>query len=109
TAAGCSRETATGQDRETIAGRSLEDRTSERRKSSPRVLNTIDSSVDRRKLKTEKEKKKKSKIRRIIICTVVELVTLAFIFVYGYFLRSWNLISRPDIRQEAIENNNISL
>ncbi|MDD5832908.1 MAG: LCP family protein [Clostridiales bacterium] len=106
---GQSRETAAGQDRETIAGRSLEDRTSERRKSSPRVLNTIDSSVDRRKLKTEKEKKKKSKIRRIIICTVVELVTLAFIFAYGYFLRSWNLISRPDIRQEAIENNNISL
>ena len=80
----------------------------ERRKL-PRELNTEDTSVDRKKFKRENEKKKKSRIRRIIAAAVVEILTLIAIFAYGYFLRSWNLIQRPEINAEAIENNNISV
>lgn len=82
---------------------------SRRGRRSPRELNTVDTSVDNRKFTRERETKKKSKIKKIIICTVVELFTLAAIFVYGYFLRTWNLISRPEVRADVIENNNISV
>lgn len=76
---------------------------------SPRELNTADTSLDRRKYTKDKEKRKKSKIRKIIICSVVELFTLAAIFIYGYLLKTWNMIARPEVRIEAVENNNISV
>ncbi len=76
---------------------------------SPRELNTADTSIDGRKYARDKENKKKSRIRKIIICSVLELFTLAAIFVYGYLLRTWNLIARPEVRIEAVENNNISV
>ena len=78
-------------------------------KKSPRELNTVDSSVDRGLYTREKETRKKSRIKKILIWTVVELFTLAAIFAYGYFLRSWNMIARPEVRKEVIENKNISL
>lgn len=76
---------------------------------SPRELNTADTSVDRRKYTKDKEKRKKSKIKKIIICSVVEIFTLAAIFIYGYLLKTWNMIARPEVRIEAVENNNISV
>ena len=76
---------------------------------SPREFNTVESSLDSRKLSREKAQKKKSRIRRIILWTVVEAITLCAIFVYGYVLRNWNLIARPEVKLEAIENHNISL
>ena len=75
----------------------------------PKELNTADTSVDRRKYTSDKENKKKSRIKRIIIGTVVELLTLVAIFAYGYVLKSWNMIARPQVRLEAVENNNISV
>ena len=47
--------------------------------------------------------------KRILIWIVLEAVTLTAIFGYGYVLRSWNLIERPDINEEKIENTNLSL
>lgn len=75
----------------------------------PRELNTAESSIDRKTFKKEKEKKKKSRIKRFILAAIFEIFTLGAIFAYGYFLRSWNLIARPDVKIEAIENHNITL
>ena len=79
------------------------------RKEKARELNTADTAVDARKLNDEKKKQKKSRVRKIIFWSVLEVVTLACIFVYGYFLRTWNLITRPEVNEKNIENNNISL
>ena len=76
---------------------------------SPRELNTADTSVDGNKVAKDKENKKKSKLKKIIACTLVEIFTLAAIFAYGYVLKSWNMIARPEVRLEAVENNNISV
>ena len=79
------------------------------KKRTRRELNTEDTSVDRKKFKKETEKRKRSRIKKLLIAAVVELFTLIAIFGYGYFLRNWNLIQRPDINAQAIENNNISV
>lgn len=97
-------DTGTAQGRTSARGSG---RSSQRR--APKELNTADTSIDRKKYTKDKETKKKSKLKRIIICAVVELFTLCAIFVYGYLLKSWNLIARPDVRLEAVENNNISV
>ena len=78
-------------------------------RTAPRELNTVASSLDERKLEREKEKKRKSTIRKVILWTIVEIFTLGAIFAYGYILRNWNLIARPEVKLEAIENHNISL
>ncbi|MCI5791808.1 MAG: LCP family protein [Lachnospiraceae bacterium] len=75
----------------------------------PKELNTEETSVDRKKFKKENERKRQSRIKKIIAAVAVELITLLVIFGYGYFLRNWNLIQRPDIKLEAIENNNLSV
>ena len=81
----------------------------ERGTASPKELNTVESSLDSRRVSREKAQKKKSRIRRIILWTLVEAITLCAIFVYGYVLRNWNLIARPEVKLDAIENHNISL
>ena len=81
----------------------------ERGTTAPKELNTIDSTLDGRRINREKAQKKKSRIRKIILWTLLEAVTLCAIFVYGYVLRNWNLIARPEVKPEAIENHNISL
>lgn len=75
----------------------------------PKELNTAESSIDRKTFKKETEKKKKLKIRKIIAAAILEVFTLIAIFAYGYFLRNWNLIQRPDINIEAVENDNLSV
>jgi len=74
-----------------------------------RELNSADDTLDVKQLKSEKEQKKRSTVRKIIGMVILEIVTLACIFTYGYFLRAWNLISRPDVDESVIENKNISL
>lgn len=58
--------------------------------------------------KKEEKSKKKSKIKTIIICALVEILTLGVIFAYGYFLRAWNSVTRPDIDENNIANANLS-
>ena len=79
------------------------------RSGSPKELNTVDSTLDSRKVSREKAQKKKSRIRSIILWTIIEAITLCAIFVYGYILRNWNLIARPEVKLAAIENHNLSL
>ncbi|MDO4488565.1 MAG: LCP family protein, partial [Eubacteriales bacterium] len=55
-----------------------------------------------------KKKKKGSKIKKIILLTLLELITLGAIFAYGYFLRAWNSVTRPEVNEKNIENTNIS-
>ena len=75
----------------------------------PRELNTAGTAVDPKKAKAETEKKKKSRVRKIIGWAVLEIVTLCCIFGYGMFLRYWNLANRIEVNQKSIENQNISL
>lgn len=73
-----------------------------------RELNTASNTIDRKAVKKEKETKKKSRIKKIILWSLLEIVTLAAILTYGYFLRSWNLITRPEVNESNIENPNLS-
>lgn len=73
-----------------------------------RELNSASTAIDRKTVKKEKETKKKSRIKKIILWSLLEIITLAAIFTYGYFLRSWNLITRPEVNESNIENPNLS-
>ena len=73
-----------------------------------RELNTAVEPAARRASAGAKPVKKKSNVKKIIFWSVLELFTLAAIFVYGYFLRSWNLIARPEVNESVIENHNLS-
>ena len=79
----------------------------------PRELNASVDLNDRRKAGREKElaqkKKKSSTIKKIVLISLVEIITLCAIFAYGWFLRKWNLIARPDVDEKVVENNNITL
>ena len=68
---------------------------SSREREIPKELNTEETSVDRKKFKKENERKRQSRIKKIIAAVAVELITLLVIFGYGYFLRNWNLIQSP--------------
>ena len=78
------------------------------RRHRPRELNSPGSVLESRERRSERDKKKKSRIKRIIICALVELITLAAIFAYGYVLRTFNLMARTDVDMAAVENDNIS-
>lgn len=78
-------------------------------KKNVRELNSASQTVDRNQKKKENEQKKKKGIKNVLIAVLVEALTLCCIFGYGYFLRKWNLITRPEINDSVIENNNISL
>ena len=73
----------------------------------PKRVREIGDTGSRKKKNTEKPKKK-SKVKTIIICAVVELLTLAAIFSYGYFLRAWNSVTRPEVDEKKIANANLS-
>lgn len=73
-----------------------------------REYNTASTAIDRKTVKKEKETKKRSKVRKIVFWSLLELITLAAIFVYGYFLRTWNLVTRPEVNESIIENPNLS-
>ena len=82
--------------------------TRDHRRRAPRELNSPDSIIDSRQRHKEHSQKKKSRIKRIIICAVVELITLCVIFGYGYVLRTFNLMARTEVDVAAVENDNIS-
>ncbi len=60
-------------------------------------------------LHQERELKKRRKTRRIIIFAIAEVLVLALIFGYSYFLRRWNQIQRPAFDEEVIKNNDLDL
>ena len=75
----------------------------------PKELNTAGNIIDRDEYSSEKEAKKKSKIKKIIVFAVLEVITLCLIFGYGYFLRNWNRMKGPEFDKAAVENNNIDI
>ena len=70
----------------------------------PRELNTAGSTVDQKRLKREREQKKKSRVRKIIFWTVLELFTLCLIFGYGFVIRTFSRMPHPEVNRAAIEN-----
>ncbi len=60
-------------------------------------------------LHQEREQRKRRKRRRILVMIVAECIALALIFGYGYFLRRWNQIQRPDFNEEEIKNNDLDM
>ena len=82
---------------------------SDSRGRAPRELNTPGSAVDQKKLRQEQEKKKKSRVRKLIIWTVVELFTLALIFGYGFVVRTLSNMSHTTVDKAAVENENLSM
>ena len=75
----------------------------------PRELNTAGSTVDQKRLKREQEQKKKSRVRKIIFWTVLELFTLCLIFGYGFVIRTFSRMPHPEVNRAAIENENLSM
>jgi len=59
-------------------------------------------------VRQEKDLARRRKRRRIITMIVAECFALVMIFGYGYFLRKWNTIQRPDFSEEEVKNNDIS-
>ncbi len=53
--------------------------------------------------------RKKKRRRRIIIMAVAECIVLACIFSYAYVSRLWNLMPRPNVDEQNVENANISV
>ena len=71
-----------------------------------REVGSTDSS--RKNASQEKQPKKKSRAKKIIICAIIEIITLAVIFAYGYFLRAWNSMTRPEVDEAKVANANLS-
>lgn len=57
----------------------------------------------------ERERSRRRRRRRIIAMIVAECFALVLIFGYGYFLRKWNLIQRPDFDESVVKNTDISM
>ncbi len=60
------------------------------------------------KMRAEEERKKKRR-RRLIAMAVAECVVLVAIFSYAHANRLWNLMPKPNVDKENVENPNISL
>lgn len=75
----------------------------------PRELNTAGSTVDQKRLKRDQEAKKKSRVKKIVTCVLVEILTLCLIFGYGFFLRTFRINEHPKVNKAAVENQNIDM
>ncbi len=65
-----------------------------------------------REIQEEREnlkKKKRSRIKKIVLCTLVELVTLACIAFAGIYFRYMNLTQAVDFNVEKVKNDNIDI
>ncbi len=67
---------------------------------------SFSSKVAQIRLDLERKKKRR---RRIIIMAVAECIVLACIFSYAYVSRLWNLMPRPSVDKQNVENANISV
>lgn len=90
-----------------ILSRAMSEERTERRR--PKELNTAKTIIDRKEYSSEKQAKKKTKMKKIIVFAVLEVITLCLIFGYGYFLRTWNRLKGPEFNKAAVENNNIDI
>ncbi len=90
-----------------ILSRAMSEERPERRR--PKELNTAKTIIDRNEYSSEKQAKKKTKMKKIIVFAVLEVITLCLIFGYGYFLRTWNRLKGPEFNKAAVENNNIDI
>ena len=62
-----------------------------------------------RATKSNAQKEKMKKLRRIIIFAIAEVITLIGIFIYAYALRQYGKIQRPDIDEDEVKNKNLSV
>ncbi len=60
-------------------------------------------------LHRERELRRRRKRRRMVAMIIAECFALALIFGYGYFLRHWNLIQRPEFNELEIKNNDLDI
>lgn len=89
-------------------GRSAAGRETPQRKS-PRELNTAGSTVDQKKLRTEREQKKKSRVKTVLIWMAVELFTLLAIFGYAYIARNLSRMGHTEVDKAVVENENLTM
>ncbi len=75
------------------------------RRKTDRVVSGDAIGLERRKKPT----KKKGKLRRIIIMSVLEVFVLFGIFSYAYVLKQYNKIQRPDFEAEDVKNEDLSV
>ncbi len=75
------------------------------RRKTDRVVSGDATGLERRKKPT----KKKGKLRRIIIMSVLEVFVLFGIFSYAYVLKQYNKIQRPDFEAEDVKNEDLSV
>ncbi len=68
--------------------------------------NSFSSKVAQIRIELERKKKRR---RRIIAMIVAECLVLAAIFSYAYVSRLWNLMPKPNVDKENVENPNIPL
>ena len=74
-----------------------------------RMPETEESFSDRvARIRLELNRKKKRR-RRILAMIIAECIVLAGIFSYAYMSRLWNLMPKPNVNKENVENTNISL
>ncbi len=81
---------------------------SSKKSTMPNELNSASGVLDSKKKKTETDKKRRSRMKKIAICAIVETLTVFVIFAYGYVLRTFNLMSRTEVDLSVVENDNIS-
>ncbi len=75
------------------------------RRKTDRVVSGDAIGLERRRKPT----KKKGKLRRIIIMSVLEVFVLFGIFSYAYVLKQYNKIQRPDFEAEDVKNEDLSV
>lgn len=75
------------------------------RRKPDKVISGDARGLDKRARKT----KKGSKLRRIIIMSVLEVFVLCGIFSYAYVLKQYNKIQRPDFEVEEVKNEDLSI
>lgn len=53
--------------------------------------------------------KKKTKIRRIIVFAIAEVIVLSMIFMYAYALNQYSKIQRPVVDKQEVKNNDLAV
>ncbi len=93
------------QDRQQYSARQPEERRIKTRRAQPEEISFSDKVAQLR----EEVNRKKKRRRRIIAMIVAECLVLTCIFSYAYVSRLWNLMPKPNVNKENVENPNIPL